>query len=75
MIQQLEYVAVRWQGNLVGLLGALRSINKKMVQTEQEAFVVVAFPEQMSSDVLAHEKKLLQIWRQFFYVGRGSEGF
>lgn len=75
MIQQLEYVAVRWQGNLVGLLGALRSIKKKMVQTEQEAFVVVAFPEQMSFDVLAHEKKLLQIWRQFFYVGRGSEGF
>lgn len=49
---------------------------EKMVQTEQEAFVVVvAFPEQMSSNVLVHGKKLLQIWRQFFYVGQGSEGF
>lgn len=48
----------------------------KMVQTEQEAFVVVvAFPEQMSTDVLSHGRKLLQTWRRFFYNGQGSEGF
>ena len=43
---------------------------------EQEVFVVVvAFPEQMNTDVLSHGRKRLQIWRQFFYDGQGSEGF